>query len=237
MRKKWDERTKLQLGKLIRNQLDMHIKLNDAVTRAAEILQAPRSTCMNYWQKELKHLDYSSDSLSLTQSQAKQVSRSDSFRTQQEQQDVERISKEQSRLVMSVLNRLRENEKKIQLLHRQTESLLKEYADLTRQLGDILDVPKPVARGHVDHFPKMMQPLTIQDLSSGDIVRVHHHIWQDHYYISSIEKQVVYGYKLSKNFHIRRKSKQKPLAMDVLKYGKVIRRQVKLEEVLPKDEE
>ena len=232
VRKKWDERTKLQLGKLIRNQLDMQIKLNDAVTRAAEILQAPRSTCMNYWQKELKNLDYSDETLSLKPSKANALLRTDSSRLQLHQ---ESKSEDQLRSLQAVFEKLRENEESTRMLHRQIGELLKEHAALTKQLGEMVDAHKLSATEEVEP-PRVMQPLTIQQLAAGDIVRVHYHIWQDFYYISSIDMETVYGYKLNKNMQIRRKSKQKPISMEILQYGKIVHRQVKLEDVKARDD-
>jgi hypothetical protein len=230
MRKKWDEQTKLQLGRLIRNQLDMHVKLNDAVDRAAEILQAPRSTCMNYWQKELKDLDYSQPILSLKSrrkdSQAAQV-------VQVNDREEERARADAYEMMLNRLSeRLMASEERFRELYQQTSALYNEHLSLTRELSAMLARRDAAAAAQQSPQPiRAGGTLEISELAVGDIVCIHHHIWHDNYYITSIDQDTVNGYKLNKNLRIRRKSKEKMIPPDLLVYGKIIRRDVKMEDI------
>lgn len=230
MRKKWDEQTKLQLGRLIRNQLDMHVKLNDAVDRAAEILQAPRSTCMNYWQKELKDLDYSQPILTLK-------SRRKNSQTENALQVIQPDDgKARADAYEMLLNRLSErliaNEARFREFYQQASVLYNEHIALTRELSAILARKDAVAAAQQNATPiRAGGTLDIAELAVGDIVCIHHHIWHDNYYITSIQEDTVNGYKLNKNLRIRRKSKEKVIPPDLLVYGKIVRREVKLEDI------
>src|SRR5690606_27017360 len=76
------------------------------------------------------------------------------------------------------------------------------------------------------------QALTPDQIAVGDIIRIHHHIWQDHYYITWISSdQMVYGKKLNKNLRMRRKSKDKLISPEMLQFGKIVQRNVSEEEV------
>jgi len=230
LRKKWDEQTKLQLGRLIRNQLDMHVKLNDAVDRAAEILQAPRSTCMNYWQKELKDLDYSQPILTLK-------SRRKNSQTENALQVIQPDDgKARADAYEMLLNRLSErliaNEERFREFYQQASVLYNEHIALTRELSAILARKDAVAAAQQNATPiRAGGTLDIAELAVGDIVCIHHHIWHDNYYITSIQEDTVNGYKLNKNLRIRRKSKEKVIPPDLLVYGKIVRREVKLEDI------
>ncbi len=227
LRKKWDEQTKLQLGMLIKNQLDMHVKLNDAVDRAAEILQAPRSTCMNYWQKELKNLDWSQENplLSLKKS-GDSAGRKPRASDQAQQRQAE-----QTQALRSLLYRLRTSESRMRELYYQTGVLLNEYASLLKELAATIDHQGSAEEEQTDLIYSSSQALTAKDLAAGDIVRIHQHIWQDYYYICEIDNDIVYGYKLNKNLRIRRKSKKKIITQDMLQFCKIVQRNVSMEEV------
>jgi len=230
LRKKWDEQTKLQLGRLIRNQLDMHVKLNDAVDRAAEILQAPRSTCMNYWQKELKDLDYSQPILTL-KSRRKNGQTENALHVIQ--QDDGRAKADAYEMMLNRLSeRLIANEERFREFYQQASVLYNEHIALTRELSAILARKDAVAAAQQSSTPiRAGGTLDIAELAVGDIVCIHHHIWHDNYYITSIQEDTVNGYKLNKNLRIRRKSKEKVIPPDLLVYGKIVRREVKLEDI------
>lgn len=226
MRKKWDNHTKLQLGKLIREQLDMQIKLKDAVDRAAEILQAPRSTCMNYWQKELKDLDYTQENLTLPERKRdRRISRA-SYLT-----DIDVISAGESTVLLSdLLERLRATEEKVRQLYLQAGILLNDYSVLNRELASALETHDQSNRQR-ESYARSMKAADLSELAAGDIICIHHHIWQDHYYITAIQDNTVHGYKLNKNMRIRRKSKAKIISPEMLQFYKHVRRNVPLEEV------
>lgn len=188
---------------------------------------------MNYWQKELKHLDFTEDLLPQLQAEARRLSYADSSLIGSR---TESLSEDRIRPLHAVLDRLRDNEEKLQMLYKQVGDLLKENTEITKQLHEALHDQEPASIDKAEQSPRVMQPLTMKDISSGDIIRVHYHIWQDYYYIVSKEEQGVYGYKLNKNMLIRRKSKAKRLSLDVLKYGKIVQSQVMLEDVKAAEE-
>lgn len=230
MRKRWDEETKLQLGRLIRNQLDMHVKLNDAVDRAAEILQAPRSTCMNYWQKELKDLDYSQPILSL-KSRRKNSQAASAINVMHHEEGKARADAYEM-MLNRLSERLLENEARFREFYQQASALYNEHIALTRELSAMLAKKDALAAAQQNTQPiRAGGTLDISELAVGDIVCIHHHIWHDNYYITSIDQETVSGYKLNKNLRIRRKSKEKIIPPDLLVYGKIVRRDVKMEDI------
>ena len=230
MRKRWDEETKLQLGRLIRNQLDMHVKLNDAVDRAAEILQAPRSTCMNYWQKELKDLDYSQPILSL-KSRRKNSQAASAINVMHHEEGKARADAYEM-MLNRLSERLLENEARFRVFYQQASALYNEHIALTRELSAMLAKKDALAAAQQNTQPiRAGGTLDISELAVGDIVCIHHHIWHDNYYITSIDQETVSGYKLNKNLRIRRKSKEKIIPPDLLVYGKIVRRDVKMEDI------
>jgi hypothetical protein len=135
-----------------------------------------------------------------------------------------------------LLNRLSErliaNEERFREFYQQASVLYNEHIALTRELSAILARKDAVAAAQQSSTPiRAGGTLDIAELAVGDIVCIHHHIWHDNYYITSIQEDTVNGYKLNKNLRIRRKSKEKVIPPDLLVYGKIVRREVKLEDI------
>lgn len=231
MRKKWDEQTKLQLGRLIRNQLDMQVTLNEAVSRAAEILQAPRSTCMLYWQRELKDIDYTKEPLTLPE--RKERKPRPALRPPSDEPELDEKTGEQDAAIASLLERLKTSESNLRELHIQAGIMLREHSSLMKELLDKWE--ERTSSQPKDPKVPLRSPhgVDISELESGDIIRIHHHIWHDFYYISSVEDDLIKGYKLNqKSMLVRRRSKEKVLTKEMLHFVKLIQRNVKWEDVV-----
>jgi hypothetical protein len=233
VRKKWDEQAKLQLGKLIREQLDKQVKLKEAVSRAADILQAPRSTCMLYWQKELKDIDYSKEPLTLPERKTKQ-SKLSFLANRPEPANERDISKPDTKL-SELLEKVKESESKVRELYLQIGMVLNDLSAIVKDMTQWIDSQnQPGTDVKAAGAPvATLNSVNISNLAAGDIVRVQHHVWQDYYYISSVENGVVKGYKLnSRNMLIRRNSREKVLTNDMMYFIKLVHRNVKLEDVM-----
>jgi hypothetical protein len=185
---------------------------------------------MNYWQKELKDLDYSQPILTLK-------SRRKNSQTENALQVIQPDDgKARADAYEMLLNRLSErliaNEARFREFYQQASVLYNEHIALTRELSAILARKDAVAAAQQNATPiRAGGTLDIAELAVGDIVCIHHHIWHDNYYITSIQEDTVNGYKLNKNLRIRRKSKEKVIPPDLLVYGKIVRREVKLEDI------
>jgi len=183
---------------------------------------------MLYWQKELKNIDYSQEPLTLPDRKIVSMTKPSHILMEESKEGEGETNAEISEL----MRRLKMNEMKVRDLYLQAGLLLNDYSTITRELAVAMEDRINTKTDDLNVPIRSMDAIDISDVAVGDIVRIHHHIWQDYYYITSVEDTWIKGYKLNrKNMMIRRNSKEKVITQEMLHFIKLVQRNVRYEDV------